>query len=65
MARPLKPEEERADALQQALMGEALVRVGVEKGDLSLVRDGKRHQAEAAARGAKPVPASSNSRPPR
>ncbi len=63
MARPLKPEEERADALQQALLGQALVHTGIKHGDLSLVRSGKQHQAEAAAKGAKPV-ASSNS-PPR
>ena len=60
MAKPLTPEEEaRGVALRQALMGHALVRVGVDKGDLSLVRDGKKHQAEAAAKGVT-LPASSN-----
>ena len=47
----------------QAAHGAALVRVGIEMGDLSMVREGKQHQAEAAAKGAKPVLVSSNNRP--
>ncbi len=40
--------------IMQALLGQSMVHVGIQSGDLSLVRDGKKHQVEAAARGAKP-----------
>ena len=62
MAKQLTQEEARADALQQALLGQALMHTGVKHGDLSLVRSGKKHQAEAAAKGVTLPP---SSKPPR
>ena len=58
-----KPQAAPDSPLMQDLLGKALVDTGIKHSDLSMVREGKQHQAEAAARG-KPTPESLNS-PPR
>lgn len=65
MEKSPKPDED--NPLMQALLGQSMVHVGIQSGDLSLVRDGKKHQVEAAARGAKPKSAGafSTKLPPR